>query len=442
MFFTSAMNIIEKRTRDILKEYGIFIPLLLLYLLSVFLFSKNTFLGDEERYVSFADNLLHGFYSPSDTDNVSLWNGPGYPVILLSFAALKLPWITAKSANAFFLFGAVIFFYRTLCLYIRKKQAKFFALLFGLYSPFMSNLHFLYTETFTLFLITAFSFFFCFQAVHNKIFNPFLFVASAILAWLMLTKIIFGYIVLFILVFSAICCILLRSLITAKCFVICCFAILLCFPYLTYTYSLTGKIFYWSDSGGLSLYWMSTPYSNEYGDWHHPEEVNRIDGLAKNHGAFFNKIDALSPVKKDEALQNKAIQNIVKYPEKYLFNIACNISRMLVDYPFSYPLKLLKKYLWFFWVLPNAFIFIGTLLFLYPTRVARKDIPGEIFILILFGFSGFSASVLVPAYFRHFYVLVPFFGIWFGFLIFRVLNVDYRGKGNRTIQIKQDKIAL
>src|SRR5690349_1086566 len=53
--------------------------------------------GDEWRYLYYADNLLHGFYSPHD--RVFLWNGPGYPLLLAPFVGID--WVDgARYLNA------------------------------------------------------------------------------------------------------------------------------------------------------------------------------------------------------------------------------------------------------------------------------------------------------------------------------------------------------
>ncbi len=64
-------------------------------------------------------------------------------------------------------------------------------------------------------------------------------------------------------------------------------ALIWCVPYLLMTYSLTGKPFYWGSSGGLSLYWMSTPYDTEMGDW-----FSKID--VKERPELFHHRDFLS----------------------------------------------------------------------------------------------------------------------------------------------------
>ena len=100
------------------KVVVVLCPLAVVYIAAVFLASTNDFVGDETTYVMFATNLANGHYSPKE--NINLWSGPGYPIVLAPFALLKLPWITAKLVNAFLLFAAVVYFARTLRLYINE----------------------------------------------------------------------------------------------------------------------------------------------------------------------------------------------------------------------------------------------------------------------------------------------------------------------------------
>ena len=72
------------RTKNIL----IFLPLLAFYIIFVCTTAFDLFLGDEGRYVMFAENLAQGYYSPEA--DINLWNWPGYPLILLPFVLLKL----------------------------------------------------------------------------------------------------------------------------------------------------------------------------------------------------------------------------------------------------------------------------------------------------------------------------------------------------------------
>jgi len=71
-----------------------------------------------------------------------------------------------------------------------------------------------------------------------------------------------------------------------------------CLPYLFYTYQLTHKIFYWGDSGGLSLYAMSSPYPGELGDWFDQGKIEKDMPWAKNHKSYFEELSGFLPFNK------------------------------------------------------------------------------------------------------------------------------------------------
>ena len=217
-----------------------FLPLLLLYIIFVLLFAQDEYWGDEERYVIFATNLSNGYYA--SPDNLTLWNGPGYPIILLPFVLLKLPWLTAKLMNPLFLFLAVLIFYCMLQMYMKEKCAAFFAYLLGMYPPFMRYNHYLLTETFTTFLICCFLFYFCKMNQEEENKWDLLIVTSAFLGYLALTKIFFGYVLLAGLILFLILFLLKRRIIFKKAAIVYFLALIVCSPYLFYTYLLTGRL--------------------------------------------------------------------------------------------------------------------------------------------------------------------------------------------------------
>ena len=64
------------------NPYLLFSPFLCFYIIYILIFPPD-FGGntDEMRYLQFAQNLIHGFYSPPVPD-IDLTNGPGYPLLL------------------------------------------------------------------------------------------------------------------------------------------------------------------------------------------------------------------------------------------------------------------------------------------------------------------------------------------------------------------------
>ena len=400
--------------KNILK----FLPLLLLYVIVTLVFSSNEFNGDEGRYVMYATNLSKGYYSP--IGKIYLWSGPGYPIVLLPFVLLDLPWMIAKFLNPLFLLGAILYFYYTLRLYLQERTAFLFAYVLGLYPPFCRFIFQLVTEQLTLFLICGFMFYFCKLHHDRNKFWPHLLIGSVFLGFLALTKIFFAYVILTGSILFLFMYLWQKKQVFGKSFVMFIFAILLCTPYLIYTYSLTGKAYYWGNSGGLSLYMSSSPYEGELGDI----SVLKLQG-SENRREFFNELRRrkLTLVEKDEALKKRALENIINYPTKYLRNWAANVGRLLFNYPYSQDHQKLSTY---FYIFPNMFLVVLSVLCIYPAYAGRKIIPFEIFALIAIGLISFSGSSLIFAEVRYFVPLVPIFMLWIAFILNNVIEIGIK----------------
>lgn len=122
------------------------LPLFFLYLLLVSFHLSDSLEGDEVRYVAYAHNLSQGSYA--SPEKMELANGPGYPLILLPFVLLKIPWGAARMLNALFLFLAILYFFCTLRRYLKESQAFYAALILGLNPLFSKESYLLYTEAF------------------------------------------------------------------------------------------------------------------------------------------------------------------------------------------------------------------------------------------------------------------------------------------------------
>ena len=92
------------------KNYWFFLlPFLFLYTFIVLKFYAEKLDGDESRYLMYANNLLNGFYSPKS--EIFLWNGPGYPILLIPFVFFQLPLIFIALFNAILAYLSLIMFY-------------------------------------------------------------------------------------------------------------------------------------------------------------------------------------------------------------------------------------------------------------------------------------------------------------------------------------------
>lgn len=407
------------------------LPLLIIYIIIIIKFNQSKLIGDEGRYLWYSDNILKGFYSPP-SPNIVLWNGPGYPLLLAGLKLFINELIFIRLINAMFLYLAVIYFAKTIRLYnVKPKKIILFSYLMGLANLYLlSFLPLILTEIFAVFLVSLIIYLVI--KIYNKKDNLFLctVILGFFIGYLALTKIIFGYVMIITMAILLVLQIFFTKykIQTRLAIFTLLISLVTTLPYLIYTYKLTNKIFYWGNSGGLSLYWMSSPFKHELGDWYSTNEifnrdissfeelrkndyfeysmlVARDSILYKNHYTFFEKINKLNPIDKDKALKKQAIKNIYNNPVKFIINWLANIGRILFHYPFSYRDQTINT---FIVLLPNMFLLCFMLLALIIAFIVRKKIPFEIYFLSTFFFIYFALSSLLSAYGRMFFPIYPY----------------------------------
>ena len=179
---------------DWLKKWSVFLPLLIIYLFLTLILSKNSFQGDESRYVSFSENIINGHYANLDLKPGFLWNGPGYPIILTPFTYFKVPLIYPKILNSLFLFVGVIFLYKCLRFKLNHKISVFLSYVSGITHPFFFlSISLILTESLSYFLISVSLFYFIKFFKSHKNIDLFIFSLSSGL--LILTKVFFSYVI-------------------------------------------------------------------------------------------------------------------------------------------------------------------------------------------------------------------------------------------------------
>ena len=239
-------------------------PLLIVYFVASLVNwpSSPNWVADEGRYVQFADSLRQGGYALADDDY--LCNGPGYPLVLAGWSEARLPLKWARFGNIGFLFATVVFFAHFMALYVPRRWALGTAWLLGLYVPLYRSLGLLMTESLAMCMVCGL--FFAAGLALRTGSRKAILCAGLFFAWLALTKVFFGWVLLGGLVFYVPASFLVREpgpfRRMAAIYLI---GLLAASPYLVYTYHVSGKIFYWSSAGGRQLYLLSTPYDEELG---------------------------------------------------------------------------------------------------------------------------------------------------------------------------------
>lgn len=437
---------VKKSHTQLLLQY---LPFLVLYGVLVLILHDDSFGGDEERYFQFAENLSNGFYSPPPP-NINLWSGPGYPIFLMPFVLLGLPLILITLFNAVFQYLSIVLLHLSLAEYVSSRVTTIISIFWGCYYISFQELGSMLTEPFSLFLITLFLY--CFVQVHVNQQWKFVLGSGLVLGYLALTKIIFGYVILVMLSIAVLRFafrnrLQLKYKPTQHSMLIFAIALLVNLPYLAYTYSLTGKYLYWANSGGSSLYWMSTPFEGEYGDWNNSTfTANCHDShipcnaalIAKNHQAEIDYILSLPKTKQDDAYKTIALQNISTHPTKFLRNIACNVSRLFFRIPISYypqkDITLLR-------FPPNILLLVtliwATLIWLLNVR----RIPIEVNWLVIFTFTYLGGTSLLSAYPRMLYIIVPMILFWSGYVLSNSIKIQFKINQKSSCSTSSSKLS-
>jgi len=421
------------------NPYLIFLPFLLLYIAIILFLPTDGKFGDETYYLKFAHNIINGFYSPSAPD-VDLMYGPGYPIIIAPFIALNLPLIYITLLNAALYYFSIILLFKSLLLVVNFRIAVITSLFWALYYHSFEQLHLIYTETITSFLISLIIY--CtikaFSPDNTRNTNKLIVIAGFALGYVALTKVIFGYVLICMLIGSGIIYLKNRNSVNyRKGLFILLIAIATTLPYLIYTYHLTGRILYWGTSGGTNLYWMSSPYPRENGDWYNFDKLEsnyinnyeyssmpgRFDSIRVNHLKDREDLYKFKGVEQDDLYRKIAIQNIKSHPLKFLQNCISNVGRFFFNYPKSYvlqrPINLIRLPLNGTLILILSFCSIPTVIswyrIVYPIRFM-------IFIALLY----MGGSILGSTEPRMFSVIVPILLIWIAYIYQKSVKIKWK----------------
>jgi hypothetical protein len=430
----------EKNIKRSKNPFLLFLPFLIIFIIYVVLNPTHGNQGDESRYLKFAHNLLHGFYSPP-MPGINLTNGPGYPIILTPFLGLGLPLICLTILNAVFYYLSIVFLFKALQRVVSERITLIFSFFWACYYIAYQNMPFTHTETFTYLLISMLIYYLV------RVFEPgspgnlkkYIFLAGFFIGYIVLTKIAFVYVLLVMFLGSAIVWLTNRKDINYRKGILIMLVGLATFmPYAVYTYHLTGRMFYWNTNTGVSMYWSTSPYPDEYGDWKQDLTEGTLekgnfnipgagDSLVARHQKDYDEIFPGTGFRQegmaqDDAFRKKALNNIKEHPLKYLQNCVYNVGRLVFHYPFSQAVERPKILL----VFPvNGIIFTLMLFCLIPTLLHWRRLPYAIKFMLFFAFFYLGLSAMVTAYVRMFTIIVPVLLFWFALIIQKTVKVNF-----------------
>jgi hypothetical protein len=338
------------------------------------------------------------------------------PTVVLGFGL-----IPAMLVSPVLLYAATVFFFLAARRFLSARTSLCVSAVHALYYPYWRSIEGLWSEPLAVFLVCGM----CgvssmvFLSPKERPIRRYPFILALFLGYLSLTKPLFGYEITVLILASAIGFLLARSVFWKESVFVCLGAAVVALPYLGWTYTMTGRLFYWGSSGGSSLYFMSTGSEGEYGSW---MPTHRIAAGAKgyfaaveqNHYKLFDQWDGLTEVERDEKLKQTAINNIRNRPLIYAKNIFCNACRVFLDFPYSYEYQ---RPTTVFYILPNMLLLVGGMLSAVLSVFCGAHPPPWLTWVGMLGAIYFGGTLLLSAYPRMLFPLVPILILWEAYVL-------------------------
>ena len=385
--------------------------------------------GDECRYFENVFNIFNGTYQDPLKDRLVTPMHSLYiaPIVLLDLGRRAVVFLNLIVSSL-----TISFTYLTSRFYLSNRLSLCLSIIYGFYYIKYEQDFTAFTETFTTFLVLSNFYLITKYKLTQK--KYYLFSAGIVLGILCLERPIFFYVLLSFILLFFIILIWNRKYLNFLLSLILSFSITI--PYQIFTFNATGKLFFLSNLGGETLYWMSNPNKGEYGDWQNEDfdancqlaqesiGLSNISSIVSsstkgincnsqffenNHGEFFKSIENLNMIEKDQALFQKGIQNIKSKPTKYFRNVISNVSRLFFNFPGSY---MYEREITIFRIIPNSIILNLIIFSILITIKNIKKMPREMLYGVFFTFLYLALSSSITAYARMFVVVVPYLLIW------------------------------
>jgi len=321
------------RFLDFLDRHQLIVWLaaLAFYIVVAMSLSAPVGVNDEDRYRQFSQALLDGEYSTGSRRGWFMWWGPGMSVLLAPFIALDTPLdilrlVFGPIAQA----ATVVLLWRVLLLEVGKRLAALGAIAYALYWPIWMETNVVLSEIpSTLFLVLAL---YLWIKARQKESSGYAVAAGVALGIVVLIRAELGYLLEVGLLLSLVLFAWRRSPAAKRSFIGALTAMIICLPWLAYTWTESGKVAYWGASGGQNLYWMAVSKPPLQG------KAVMYDYAFKNrhfteYWPFIKPLENRDTIDRDEAFRTEAIKEIKADPTIYLNNLWKSGSRLFFDTP-------------------------------------------------------------------------------------------------------------
>jgi 4-amino-4-deoxy-L-arabinose transferase-like glycosyltransferase len=409
-------------SKGIRQELWIFLLVLPVYAAMTFGAHSTEFIWDEERYLLGAQNLTKGFFVSDEDPNFV--NGPGYPLLLAPFIHFDAPLIAMRLVNGLLVALAAVILSLTIRPVAGRGSAMVAALAVGLHPQMLRIGPYFMSEALTLFTVTLTAWSVS-QLLRGR--NHawlWVLVGSLSLAWLILTRVIFGYVAMALIPTLVVLILAVRPWRDGlrNVLVVAIGGLVLCLPYLNYTMEKTGNFPCWSTNSGELLYWMTSTNEGETGHWYDDQDVAALPHLKRNHGEFFERVMPLPILEREAEFKKAAREHFESNPKGVVFNWLCNLPRLAFGFPRSFQAETPLTAIHILFTGPLILFALGSLVL---TLRHWREADATAVILGLMALIYIGGSTLAPAQPRYLMMVFPLLWVISTSVLSRYLRIQW-----------------
>ena len=381
--------------------------MVLFTLISDSILSAAHSVSDEAAYLTYAHNLLRGAYAVAgqQREGLYLWHSPALPLLIAPLVWIKLPIELIRLIGPVCLVGSGLLVTTILRRFVRPRVAIAAGLLLCVYPPFWRLLPQLFAEPPALLLSLA-----GFEALiraRERRRRGWAIVAGLAFGLTIMFREEYGYLATGVLVLAVLALARPRWRPAARPIAVsAAVALVVCVPWLAYTYSKTHVPFYWTAASGESLYWMSTSSPGETGSWQQAGAVLTDPHLA-GHRALFRHLLTLPQLQANRELTRVALDNVVQHPGAYLGHVVDNGERIFLGIPFSFQNSTAQNLA--FYGLPDVVLLGLALASMALLRRRGAGLPSQLVPVVVFAVVSLAWHLPVAAYPRMATLSIPAF---------------------------------
>ncbi|MBL9115260.1 MAG: phospholipid carrier-dependent glycosyltransferase [Verrucomicrobiaceae bacterium] len=178
----------------------------------------------------------------------------------------------------------------------------------------------------------------------------------------------------------------------------------LCVPFLHYTYVKTGRPLLWTSLTGELAYWMTSAEDGENGHWYSDDMVFNDPVLNARHGPYLREVYQKPQLECDQLMLHEAFRRAKANPSATAYNYLCNWCRFFFGFPRSLEHERVSTLVLLFY---NGLLLAALAMGIVIALLRKQTLPIVLGLLLLPTMIYLGSNTLLSTQPRYFLGIMP-----------------------------------